>query len=432
MSAEEISRLRLEIAELNAACNDKEKRLRELENTTSVIDKLSNDDIARYSRQLILPNFGVRGQLKLKQSSFLIVGMGGLGCPASLYLASAGCGRLGLLDYDEVECSNFHRQILHTESRVGKSKVSSAYEALKAINSHCQIDMLGVLLNSGNASEIIQSYDIVLDCSDNVPTRYLLNDTCVALGKPLISGSALQLDGQLTVYNYGEAGVCYRCLFPMPPPPKAVTNCGDGGVLGAVTGVIGSLQALEAIKVALNGTGGMEVLSKRLLIFDGASCSFRCVSLRGRRKDCSACSNVPLIPNNLDYEKFCGMQASDKDYALKLLMPMQRVSVEEYKDLIGKPHLLWDVRQPAEFEICKLPNSENVPLKTILDDSFVERFKEQLQDKTLPIFVLCRRGNDSQIAAQHMINKFPKHNIRDISGGLHAWHYKIDPNFPIY
>ncbi|KAL9877530.1 adenylyltransferase and sulfurtransferase MOCS3 [Glossina fuscipes] len=431
MSSEEIHKLRMEIAELKILCKDKEERLRQLVNDSVIFNELTNDDIARYSRQLILPNFGVKGQLKLKQTSILVVGVGGLGCPASLYLASAGCGHLGLLDYDEVDRSNLHRQTLHTESRVGMSKVLSACEALKMINPQCQINSHCVLLNSRNANEIIRSYDIVLDCSDNVPTRYLLNDTCVALGKPLISGSALQLDGQLTVYNYGEVGVCYRCLFPLPPPPEAVISCGDGGVLGAVTGVIGSLQALEAIKVALNGMGG-EVLSKRLLIFDGANCSFRCVRLRGRRKDCSACSNVPLIPNNLDYEQFCGMQTSDKDYVLKLLMPAQRVSVEEYQNYLGKPHLLWDVRQSAEFEICKLRNSENVPLKTILDDSFVERFKEKLQDETLPVFILCRRGNDSQIAAQHMINKFPKHNIRDIRGGLHSWHYKIDSKFPIY
>uniref|UniRef100_A0A1A9VH20 Adenylyltransferase and sulfurtransferase MOCS3 homolog n=1 Tax=Glossina austeni TaxID=7395 RepID=A0A1A9VH20_GLOAU len=430
MSSEEINKLRMEIAELKLLCKDKEERLRQLVNASVIFKELTNDEIARYSRQLILPNFGVKGQLKLKQTSFLVVGVGGLGCPASLYLASAGCGRLGLLDYDEVDRTNFHRQTLHIESRVGMRKVLSAYEALKTINPHCQIDLHCLLLSSGNANQIIQSYDIILDCSDNVPTRYLLNDTCVALGKPLISGSALQMDGQLTVYNYGE-GVCYRCLFPQPPPPEAVTTCGDGGVLGAVTGVIGSLQALEAIKVALNGMGG-EVLSKRLLIFDGTNCSFRCVRLRGRRKDCSACSNVALIPNNLDYEQFCGMRASDKDYVLKLLMPVQRVSVEEYKNSLNKAHLLWDVRQPAEFEICKLPNSENVPLKTILDDSFAERFKEKLQDETLPIFILCRRGNDSQIAAQHILKRFPKHSIRDIRGGLHSWHYKIDSKFPIY
>ncbi|XP_013111762.2 adenylyltransferase and sulfurtransferase MOCS3 [Stomoxys calcitrans] len=438
--SEEITLLRREIQQLRKTCAAKEKRLCELvthqqqsKNEPNESSILNNDDIARYSRQLILPNFGVQGQIKLKQSAFLIVGMGGLGCPASQYLLAAGCGRLGLVDYDEVERSNFHRQTLHTEISIGMPKVESAKQSLLQINPHCHVDCHCLLLNSENALEILRQYDVILDCTDNVATRYLLNDACVMLNKPLISGSALQMDGQITVYNYGENCPCYRCLFPVPPPPDTVTNCGDGGVLGAVTGVIGSLQALEAIKVALGGLGG-EVMAGRLLIFDGGRCQFRNIRLRSKRADCDVCSPNPMITHLIDYEQFCGMHASDKDTALNILTTEQRLTVEEYKHMLDTQsnHILMDVRQPAEFEICHLPKSENVPLKTILNDEYLKRFEKELQDENKGIVVLCRRGNDSQIAAQHIINRFPQRTVFDLKGGLHAWHYKIDKNFPIY
>ncbi|XP_065369275.1 adenylyltransferase and sulfurtransferase MOCS3 [Calliphora vicina] len=435
---DEIIKLRSEIKALKDACESKEQRLLELQkqqNSTVASQygsRLSNEDIERYSRQLILPNFGVKGQIKLKESSFLIVGLGGLGCPSSQYLLAAGCGRLGLVDYDEVERSNFHRQTLHTEARVGMKKVDSAKAALLEINPHCQIDCHRILLNSENALDLLRQYDVVLDCTDNVATRYLLNDACVMLKRPLISGSALQMDGQLTVYNYGDTGPCYRCLFPVPPPPETVTNCGDGGVLGAVTGIIGSLQALEAIKVALEYSSS-EVLSGRLLLFDGSRCMFRNIRLRGKRADCDVCSSSPLINHLVDYEQFCGMSASDKNVGLNLLSLEQRLTVEEYRDTIeSNPHLLIDVRQPAEFEICHLPKSENIPLKHLLDDSYLKLHDESLNNPEKPIILLCRRGNDSQIAAQHLIQTFPNRKIFDIKGGLYSWHYKIDKNFPIY
>ncbi|XP_075168918.1 ubiquitin-like activating enzyme 4 [Haematobia irritans] len=435
---EEISQLRREIQNLREVCAAKEKRLFALETQQQQLrtgcneNILNNDDIARYSRQLILPNFGVKGQIKLKQTAFLIVGMGGLGCPASQYLLAAGCGRLGLVDYDDVERSNFHRQTLHTEVNIGMPKVESAKLSLQQINPHCHIDCHRLLLNSENALEILRQYDVILDCTDNVATRYLLNDACVMLNKPLVSGSALQMDGQLTVYNYGENSPCYRCLFPVPPPPDTVTNCGDGGVLGAVTGVIGSLQALEAVKVALGGLGG-EVMAGRLLIFDGARCQFRNIRLRAKRADCDVCSPNPMINHLIDYEQFCGMHASDKNTALNVLTSDQRLEVEDYRDILAQTnHILMDVRQPAEFEICHIPKSENVPLKTILNDEYLKRFEEQLKDEQMGIVLVCRRGNDSQLAAQHIINKFPQRTIFDLKGGLHAWHYKIDKNFPIY
>ncbi|KAM7342652.1 ubiquitin-like activating enzyme 4 [Cochliomyia hominivorax] len=434
---DEISKLRQEIFLLREEYEAKERRLLELQKQQTTIgslysSQLNSNDIARYSRQLILPNFGVKGQIKLKESSFLIVGLGGLGCPSSQYLSAAGCGRLGLLDYDDVERSNFHRQTLHTEARAGMSKVDSARTALLEINPYCQIDCHHVLLNSENALEILRQYDIILDCTDNVATRYLLNDACVMLKRPLISGSALQMDGQLTVYNYGESGPCYRCLFPVPPPPETVTNCSDGGVLGAITGVIGSLQALEAIKVAL-GWSSSEILSGRLLIFEGSRGIFRNIRLRSKRLDCDVCSTTPLITHLIDYEQYCGMRASDKDFALNILSIEQRLTVEEYREKIeNNQHILIDVRQPAEFEICNLPKSINIPLKSILDNSYLKQYEESLKNEDEPIVLLCRRGNDSQIATQHLHQTFPNRKIYDIKGGLYSWHYNIDENLPIY
>lgn len=441
----EKAKLCRKIAELQAALNAKDQKLRELrlaadnsgaegEVQSAPRDQyteLSNDDIARYSRQLILTDFGVSGQLKLKNSAVLIVGMGGLGCPAAQYLASAGCGNLGLVDYDQVEHSNLHRQTLHTVSRCGMSKAESARITLLELNPHCQIICYSNLLNSSNAMQIIPAYDVVLDCSDNVATRYLLNDACSILQKPLVSGSALKMDGQLTVYCYGENGPCYRCIYPVPPPPEAVTNCGDGGVLGAVTGTIGALQAMEAIKVIV-GLG--EVLAGRMLIFDGSSCQFRNIKIRGKRPNCHVCSTEPLITGLIDYELFCGMKANDKDNALQLLEPEQRINVLDYCKLTNqkKSHLLLDVRPPAEFEICQLPGAVNVPLAQILDDSYVKRFTQQLENKEFPIFVVCRRGNDSQIAVQHMTRRFPNHSICDLEDGMHAWTKLVDKNFPIY
>ncbi|KAH8305416.1 hypothetical protein KR018_002823, partial [Drosophila ironensis] len=433
--------LKREIAELKVTLSRKESSLRRLEEKLesppqdqgdgqeAAHTKLSNDDIARYSRQLILPDFGVQGQLRLKNASVLIVGMGGLGCPAAQYLAAAGCGSLGLIDHDVVEPNNFHRQILHANQRCGLSKVESAKIALLELNPHCKIRCHKGLLDSNNAMLLIQSFDVVLDCSDNVATRYLLNDACVILRKPLVSGSALKMDGQLTVYGYAN-GPCYRCIYPVPPPPEAVTNCGDGGVLGPVTGTIGAMQALEAIKIIV-GLG--DVLSGRLLIFDGSSCLFRNIRIRAKRPNCHVCSAQPLINELIDYEMFCGMHATDKDHPLQLLFGEERMSALKYrKTLQQHPHLLIDVRQTAEFEICQLPEAVNVPLAQILDDSYLKRFATELQDKTLPIIMVCRRGNDSQIAVQHVRNRFPEHSVRDLVGGLHAWAEYVDANFPVY
>ncbi|ALC38277.1 CG13090 [Drosophila busckii] len=370
------------------------------------------------------------GQLKLINSAVLVVGMGGLGCPAAQYLAAAGCGHLGLMDYDTVERNNLHRQTLHAESRCGMSKTESARIALLDLNPRCVITCHSRLLNSSNALHIIEKYNVVLDCSDNVATRYLLNDACVMLKKPLVSGSALKMDGQLTVYNHGEHGPCYRCIYPVPPPPEAVTNCGDGGILGAITGTIGAMQALEAIKI-IAGLG--DILAGRLLIFDGRYCHFRNVKIRSKRPNCHVCSNQPLITALIDYELFCGAPANDKDISQKLLTADQRVSVIEYQKLRNsQEHLLIDVRSAAEFEICQLPNAINIPLAQILNDNYVNQLSSQLESRKFAVLIVCRRGNDSQIAVQHMKTRYPDHSIRDLEGGLYAWTNHIDQTFPIY
>ncbi|XP_055638765.1 adenylyltransferase and sulfurtransferase MOCS3 [Toxorhynchites rutilus septentrionalis] len=401
------------------------------------INKLNNNEIARYSRQIILSGIGVQGQLKLKRASVLVVGAGGLGCPSSLYLAGAGIGRIGILDYDEVELTNLHRQLLHTESSIGLAKVESAEAFLEQLNSQIEIVTHHTQLSSDNALRILELYDIIVDATDNVATRYLLNDACILLNKPLVSGSALQLEGQLTVYNY-NGGPCYRCLFPNPPPPETVTNCGDGGVLGAITGVIGALQALETIKIILGNEG---VLSGRLLLFDGQQSTFRNLKLRSKKADCAVCSEGASLTKLIDYEQFCNMKATDKDSHLSLLEPHERITVQEYKELADKgvPRMLIDVRGANQFEICQLPASVNIPIDDILKnrrtDEILEHVSRMTTSASMPVFIVCRRGNDSQLAVRHLSPLFQKSGMslpRDIVGGLHAWTRGIDPDFPIY
>ncbi|XP_058451578.1 adenylyltransferase and sulfurtransferase MOCS3 [Malaya genurostris] len=430
----EIEELEHDIQMLRKQLKEKVEQLKTLKKhfQKNCINKLNNHEIARYSRQIILSEIGMQGQLKLKKASVLVVGAGGLGCPSSLYLAGAGIGRVGILDYDEVELTNLHRQLLHTESTIGLTKADSAKVQLEELNSQIEIVAHHTQLTSDNALTIIEHYDIVVDATDNVATRYLLNDACVLLKKPLVSGSALQLEGQLTVYNYKNSP-CYRCLFPTPPPPDAVTNCGDGGVLGAVTGVIGALQALETIKIILGNEG---VLAGRLLLFDGQQSTFRNLKLRPRKKDCTICSDNPTLTKLIDYEQFCSMKATDKDSQLSLLEPEERITVQEYKQLSdsGIPHLLIDVRGSNQFEICQLPASVNIPIDDVLKNRKTDDILTQASQK-LPVYVVCRRGNDSQLAVRHLAPLFQERGLdspKDIVGGLHAWSHNVDHQFPIY
>ncbi|KAJ6665613.1 hypothetical protein lerEdw1_001983 [Lerista edwardsae] len=405
---------------------------------------LSRLETQRYSRQLVLPELGVRGQLRLSGCAVLVVGCGGLGCPLAQYLAAAGVGRLGLADHDVVELDNLHRQVLHRESRLGSPKAESAAAALRELNSGVQCVPHRLALSAANALELVRRYDLVADCSDNVPTRYLLNDACVLAGKPLVSGSALRLEGQLVVYNH-QGGPCYRCLFPKPPPPETVTNCADGGVLGVVPGIMGTLQALEVIKIA-SGMG--TTFNRSMLLFDALEGRFRHIRLRPRNPDCVVCGDNPSLTALQDYEAFCGSSATDKCRVLHLLHSDERVSVEEYKKILDDqvPHILVDVRPPVEVDICRLPQSHHVPLSKLegKDEESLKSLRQRIHeakqrttdDKAVPVYVVCKLGNDSQKAVRILQelsgDGLGLISVKDIRGGLMAWASKIDHEFPRY
>ncbi|KAM9316711.1 adenylyltransferase and sulfurtransferase MOCS3 [Gastrophryne carolinensis] len=330
---------------------------------------LTNADILRYSRQLVLPEFGVRGQLSLSNASALVIGCGGLGCPLAQYLAAAGIGRLGLVDYDTVEMSNLHRQVLHSEEKQGWSKAKSIVEALRKLNSSVEYIPYQLMLNPENALQLVHQYDVIADCSDNVPTRYLVNDACVKAGKPLVSASALRWEGQLTVYNY-DGGPCYRCLFPVPPPADTVTNCADGGVLGIVPGIMGCIQALEVLRIA---SGMAPAYNGSMLMYDALDGRFRNIRIRGKKTDCAACSSKSDFHILNSYEDFCGSSASDKCRTLHLLTRDERISVQEYKNILAEKiqHLLIDVRPQVEVDICHLKHSVHIPLSHLEDKNLV-------------------------------------------------------------
>ncbi|CAB0007642.1 unnamed protein product [Nesidiocoris tenuis] len=379
--------------------------------------------------------FSFPGQKRLKKASVLVVGCGGLGCPAAQYMAGCGIGRIGLVDYDVVELSNLHRQLLHSEFNLGVPKVTSLAQALLRLNSSLKIDEYNVQLSSANALEIFAKYDIIVDASDNVATRYLVNDAAVLSGRPLVSGGAVGCEGQLTVYNYKD-GPCYRCLFPEPPPPETVSNCSDVGVVGPVPGCIGVLQALQVIHII---TEKGEVASGKLLLFDGVSFTFRSIRLRGKSPTCKICGSEPTITQLMDYEQFCGLPANDKDSGLNILDASERVSPVFLEQAIAKklPLLLIDVRSPVEFEMCRLPESTNIPLKLLNKEETVDRLKEMWatvagnQNAESRVYLVCRRGNDSQLGVRRVQNIL-KCQVFDVKGGLHAWSRDVDPSFPIY
>ncbi|TFK70371.1 hypothetical protein BDN72DRAFT_766562 [Pluteus cervinus] len=398
-------------------------------------DKLPLEDYKRYGRQMILEGFGLSGQLKLQKASVVVVGAGGLGCPALQYLAAAGVGRLGIIDHDVVETSNLQRQILHNEQTVGMHKTESAAQAVRKINSRIKVDVITEPLSSLNATRVLQDYDIILDCTDNTPTRYLLSDTAVALGKPLVSGAAQRFHGQLCVYNLGPDGLCLRCLFPRPPTQTG--TCEETGILGAVTGVIGNLQALEAIKIIT----GLHEKEPSMLIFSAlGSPPFRSIKLGSKKPTCPACGKEGKKIGEIhefDYVQFCGGPAPDwETQGLTDSEPGFRISVKElHNRLEGGDRLnVIDVRPRTEFGICQLPGSINVPLGelTANPSTYLP------EDDKIETFIVCRLGNDSQIAAETLrsLDKDSpgtnKRTIKDVIGGLRAWSKDVDENFPVY
>lgn len=409
--------------------------------------KLSKDEVARYSRQMLCPEIGAKGQIRIRNTSVLVVGAGGLGSPSSLYLTAAGIGRLGIVDNDVVETSNLHRQVLHSEKTLGTSKVDSAVDRLKQLNSNVDFVKHQTRLTRENAFEILEQYDIIIDGTDNPMTRYLLSDVCVLLNKPLVSGSALRFDGQLTVYNFDAETPCYRCIFPQPPPAGTVTNCADGGVLGAVPGIIGNLQAMEAIKIA---AGIPPAYAGVLLLYDGLTGQFRNVKLRKAKTDCVSCGTKgpnTITRELIDYEEFCGIKCGSTA-TVKILQPEERVTVEDYAKTLktNEAHLLIDVRPQLQQDITKLENAISIPLVEIVKGPGVEKVKNLVDNldaggdasgkKKKKVFVMCRRGNASQKAVRELKIKLEDEldevEFKDIIGGLEDWATKIDPNFPMY
>ncbi len=369
--------------------------------STQVAAGLSNEEILRYSRHLIIPEVGMEGQLKLKEAKVLLIGAGGLGAPLGLYLAAAGVGRLGVVDFDVVDFTNLQRQVIHGTSDVGRKKLDSAAESMREINPNVRIDRFDTALTSENALGILKDYDVVVDGTDNFPTRYLVNDACVLLGKPNVYGSIFRFEGQATVFAY-QGGPCYRCLYPEPPPPGLVPSCAEGGVLGILPGLIGLVQATEAVKLIL-GIG--EPLAGRLLLYDALNMRFRELKLR-RDPECPVCGDHPTIRELIDYHQFCGVP---RQAAAPAEGQMEVTELKAKMDR-GDKFVLVDVREPHEYEICRIPGSQLIPLRDL-----PKRVGEL--NPADEIVVHCKSGGRSAKAVEFLTKAgFPK--VWNLSGGI--------------
>jgi sulfur-carrier protein adenylyltransferase/sulfurtransferase len=384
---------------------------------------LSKDEIQRYSRHLIVPEVGMEGQLKLKGAKVLLVGTGGLGAPLGLYLAAAGIGRIGLVDFDVVDFSNLQRQVIHFTKDVGRNKIDSAAEKMTALNPNVEIVKHEVALSSENAMEILKDYDLVVDGTDNFPTRYLVNDACVLLGKPNVYGSIFRFEGQATVFAY-EGGPCYRCLYPEPPPPGLVPSCAEGGVLGILPGTIGLIQATEAVKLIL-GIG--EPLVGRLLLFDALGMRFRELKLR-KNPDCPICGDHRTITKLIDYHQFCGVpqQTPQETPKQEAKVTESEIEVTEVKEKLdrGDDFVLIDVREPHEYQICNIPASKLIPLGEV-----GKRLGEL--DPEADIVIHCKSGMRSARACGILKAAGFKH-VRNMKGGILAWSDQVDSSVPKY
>ena len=383
-----------------------------------MLPELNHEEILRYSRHLLIPEVGLEGQRKLKNSSALVIGTGGLGSPVALYLAAAGVGRIGLVDYDVVDSSNLQRQVIHGTSTIGKLKVESARDKLLDLNPDIQIDVYNEPFTSENAIRIARDYDVLIDGTDNFPTRYLTNDVCVFLGKPNIYGSIFRFDGQLSVF-YAKEGPCYRCLFPEPPPPGLVPSCAEGGVLGVLPGTIGTLQATEALKVLL-GIG--EPMIGKLLLYNALDMSFDFVKLK-KNPNCRVCGPNADIKELIDYEEFCGVPGHDHEEGsagagLDITAPelAERVKLNHLK--------LLDVREPHELEISALPNAVNIPLGQL-----ASRLAELNSADDMVVF--CKGGTRSARALE-LLSSAGFKKVKNLKGGINAWAKEVDTNLPIY
>jgi len=384
-----------------------------------MIPELSREEILRYSRHLLIPDVGLEGQRKLKAASVLVIGTGGLGSPVSLYLAAAGIGHLGLVDYDTVDETNLQRQIIHGTQTVGKLKVESARSRLHDLNPEIQIDAINAPFTSSNALKIASEYDIIIDGTDNFPTRYLSNDVAVFLGKPNVYGSIFRFDGQASVF-YAKKGPCYRCLFPEPPPPGLVPTCAEGGVLGVLPGTIGTIQATEALKLVL-GIG--DPLIGRLLLYNALDMSFDFVTLKKNPK-CRVCGPNADIQELVDYEEFCGVPGHDHENGSA--GSDWDIDAPTLAALLNKPQppVLLDVREPHELQISAIKNAINIPL-----GSLAARLSELDSAKEMVVF--CKAGTRSARALELLVSAGFK-RVKNLKGGINNWAREIDPNLPIY
>ncbi len=376
--------------------------------------ELSPEQLRRYSRQLMLPEVGVEGQRKLQACRVLCIGAGGLGSPLAMYLAAAGIGRLGIVDFDRVELSNLHRQVLHGTPDLGQAKTESARAALEHLNPGVEVSVYPAKLTSQNALEIIRDYDIVADGTDNFPTRYLTNDACVLLSKPNVYGSIFRFEGQASLFAPHLGGPCYRCLYPEPPPPGLVPSCAEGGVLGVLPGIIGLIQATEVLKLAL-GIGSS--LLNRLLLFNALEMKFRELKLR-RDPQCPLCGEHPSIRELIDYENFCGTRQA---------MNPDEVTVQDLKVALEDPKLgiqVIDVREPEEYRIAHIAGARLLPLSQL-----TQRWREL--DPEQSYYLHCKSGGRSMQALQFLRQQGFKH-LRNVQGGIAAWSDQIDPTVPKY
>jgi adenylyltransferase/sulfurtransferase len=379
--------------------------------------QLTKDEVLRYSRHLIMPEVGMHGQLKLKQARVLLVGAGGLGAPLGLYLAAAGVGRIGLVDFDRVDFTNLQRQVTFGTSDVGRPKLEAAKERLANLNPEIEIETYEAKLTRENALEILRNYDIVVDGTDNFPTRYLVNDACVLLGKPNVYGSIFRFEGQASVFGY-PGGPCYRCLYPEPPPPGLVPSCAEGGVLGVLPGIIGSIQAMETIKLIL---GRGDLLAGRLLLFDALGMRFREVKLR-RNAGCPACGEHRTVTGLIDYNEFCGVRGEE---APGPAVQVPEIEPRELKARLdrGAPVFILDVREPHEYQICNL-GGYLIPLGE------VPRRVHEL-DSSREIVAHCRSGKRSAEAVA-FLRQAGFRKVWNLKGGILAWSDQVDPSVPKY
>src|ERR1700757_1373941 len=382
----------------------------------TALPSLTSEELQRYSRHLILPEVGLEGQQKLKAAKVLCVGTGGLGSPLAFYLAAAGVGTLGLGDFDVVDASNLQRQIIHSTKDIGRKKLDSAAEKLTALNPALNVVKHETMLSSANALEILKDYDIVADGTDNFPTRYLVNDACVLLGKPNVYGSIFRFEGQASVFAT-EEGPCYRCLYPEPPPPGLVPSCAEGGVLGILPGLVGLIQATEAIKLIL---GSGDPLIGRLLLYDALGMKFRELKLR-KNPDCPACGKNPTITKLIDYEEFCGIRGEEAPAEVTT----DEIEVEELKKRLDRGDDLYilDVREPHEYQICNI-NGHLIPLGELPN-----RVNEL--DTSKEIIAHCRSGVRSAKAVNFLRQAGFK-KVHNLAGGILAWADRIDPTMPKY